>query len=144
MKHGKHCPCCCPDLGLLLIRLALATVFIAHGVQKLHNMDMVVGFMAGMGIPAALAWAVALGELLGGIAMLFGVFTKYAGAVLAIIMAVAIWKVKAKAGFFGGWEFDLTLLLAALAIISTGPGKFALPWGQHCCGEDCKNGCTVK
>lgn len=143
MKHGKLCPCCCADWGLLLVRLALAVVFIAHGAQKLQNMDMVVGFMGGMGIPAALAWVAALGELLGGIAMLLGVFTKYAGAVLAFIMAIAIWKVKSKAGFFGGWEFDLVLLLISLAVISTGPGKFSVCWG-HTCGDECKNGCKMK
>ncbi len=144
MKHGKYCPCCCADWGLLLLRLALAAVFISHAVQKLGDMDKVVGFMAALGIPAFMAWVVALGELLGGVAMLLGVFTKYAGAVLAIIMLVAIWKVKAKLGFIGGWEFDLTLLLASLAVVSTGPGAYALGWGNHCCGDECKNGCTMK
>ena len=144
MTHSKYCPCCSADFGLFLIRLALAAVFIAHGAQKLGDMDKVVGFLAMFGIPAVLAWVLALGELFGGIAMLFGVFTKYAGVVLAFIMAIAIWKVKAKAGFFGGWEFDLILLLSSLAVISIGPGKFSLNCGNHCCDESCKNGCPVK
>ena len=130
---------CCknPSLGLFLIRLALAVVFIAHGWQKFGDMESTVGFFASLGLAAFFAYLVAAVELLGGIALLLGIWTRFFGVALTINMIFAIYLVKAKLGFFGGFEFDLTLLLAALGISMTGPGRYAL---KHCCGNYCKDG----
>lgn len=119
-KFRRH-----PDLGLFLIRLALAVVFIAHGWSKLQDLPGTVGFFDNLGF-GFLAYPVTAIELLGGLAMLFGVFTGWAGALLAAVMVGAIATVKGQTGFFGGYEFDLTLLLAALGIAFTGPGRHAL------------------
>lgn len=120
---------CCPhhpDAGLLLLRLGLAAVFITHGVMKLQNMDGTIAFFSSLGMPAVMAWLVALVETLGGISMLFGIYTCIAGALLAVVMLFAIILVKGKMGFVGGWEFDLSLLLMALAVVKLGPGKFTI------------------
>ncbi len=116
------------NLGLFLVRLALALVFIVHGWMKLNGLDATEAFFGNVGIPAAGAMAVivALVEFLGGIAMLLGVFTNWVGGLLAIVMLVAILQVKSKLGFVGGFEFDLTLLLAALAVVFTGPGEWTI------------------
>ncbi len=121
MKHNK-------DLGLFLLRLALALVFIAHGWAKLTGLGMTESFFSSVGIPAAGAMAVivALVELLGGISMLLGLFTNYSGWLLFVVMGVAILQVKLAKGFVGGYEFDLTLLLSALAVVFTGPGEWTV------------------
>lgn len=128
----KKCPCgkekcsCRQDFGLFLIRLALALVFIIHGWGKFANMDATIGFFVQLGFPAAAAYLVAAVEFFGGFAMLLGIGTLYAGILLAVVMAVAILKVKLGMGFSGGYEFDITLLLTALGIAKTGPGCISI------------------
>lgn len=114
------------DIALLLIRVALALVFIVHGWAKLADLSGTVGFFGSIGLPAFLAYVVAAIEFLGGIAMLLGVFTGWAGILLALVMAGAIATVKLKAGFVGGYEFELTLFLAAIAVSLVGPGMYTV------------------
>ena len=118
-----------PDLGMLFIRLALAATFINAGWFKVSNLAMVVGGMGEAGIPAFLAYIVSFGELLGGIALLIGIFSRYAGILLSIIMAVALFMVHWANGYSvqnGGYEYVLVLLLGALAMITFGSGKYSL------------------
>ena len=114
------------SLGLLLIRLAVGGVFIAHGLAKVLSLDMTVGFFATLGLPAILAYIVTAIELLGGIAILLGLWTEIAGVLVALVMVGAIYTVKGKMGFLGGYELDLTLLLAALALAVSGPGRYTV------------------
>ena len=124
-KEGCSCGV---DLGLLLIRLGLAAVFIYHGWGKLSSMENTIKFFAMKGLPSFLAYLVAVGEFLGGLSMLFGVFARWAGYGLAIIMLGAIIKIKLMAGvpFSNGWEFDLVLLCMALAVSFAGTGRYSL------------------
>ncbi len=115
-----------PDLGLLLIRLGLGAIFFAHGFQKFQGMDQVVGFFGTLGLPSAIAYMVAVGEVLAGLSMLLGLWTHWAGKVIALIMIGAIALAKYKMGFLGGWEFDLMLLVSALGISFMGSGKYSL------------------
>ena len=119
---------CCGnvDLALLLVRLALAAAFIAHGAAKLSNMEGTISFFATLGFAAFWAYLVAWIELLGGLFMLIGLWTCLAGTILAIVMLVAIFKVKYQLGFLGGSELDLILLLSSLAVVYGGPGKYSL------------------
>lgn len=114
------------SLGLLLIRLAVGGVFIAHGLQKVLDLDMTVGFFTTVGLPAFLAYVVTAIELLGGIAVLLGLWTEIAGILIALVMVGAIYTVKGKMGFLGGYELDLTLMLAALALAVSGPGRYTV------------------
>lgn len=120
------------DYGLLLIRVALGVVMIAHGAQKLFTFGYpgVVGGFTDMGMPmpgisAALVIAAELG---GGILVLAGLFTRFAGAAFAFAMAVAAVKVHLANGFFmpNGYEFTMLLAAAALGIVLTGPGRFSI------------------
>lgn len=115
-----------PDLGLLLVRVALGLVFIVHGWQKVSNLTGTVGFFGSIGLPAFLAYVVAAIEFLGGLAILLGIWTRVVGVLLAAVMVGAIVTLKFKAGFSGGYEFDLTLLLIALAMSFSGPGRYAI------------------
>lgn len=112
------------DIALLLIRVSLALVFIAHGWDKVTGIDGTIAFFGKIGIPAFLAYVVAYVELLGGISMLIGFATGWAGVLLAATMAGAIVIVKLSKGFVGGYEFDLTLFLSAIAVSLAGPGSY--------------------
>ena len=120
------------DSGLLLIRVALGVVMIAHGAQKLFTFGypgVVGGFtQMGMPMPGISAALIIAAELGGGILMLAGLFTRFAGAAFAFAMAVAAVKVHLAAGFFmpNGYEFTMMLAAAALGIVLTGPGRFSI------------------
>jgi len=117
----------CKETGMFLVRLALAIVFILHGWEKVANMPEAITAFAGMGFSAFWVYLVAWVELLGGIAMLLGVWTRCAGWLLAIIMAVTIYVMKGMGmGLSGGYEFNVVLLLIALAVSFAGPGTLTV------------------
>ena len=119
------------DLGLLIIRLGLAYIFIEHSLQKLSNIAGSLKFFAHLALPAPLftLYFVCIIELIGGICMLLGAFTDVAGLLLAIDMLGVIITVRmgpmAK-GILAGHEFEFMLLIMSLAIALTGPGMYAL------------------
>lgn len=112
------------DLGLLLLRIALGAVFIAHGWSKWQDMDGTIQFFSTLGLSSMIAYLVATIELLGGFAMLLGFWHRLAGWLLAAIMLGVIITVKGSKGFLGGYEFELTLLLVSVAMAMMSPGKY--------------------
>jgi putative oxidoreductase len=115
--------------GITVLRIAVGIVFVAHGGQKLFvwGFGNVAGFMGKIGIPVPMlaAVVVTLVEFLGGLALLVGAFTRWAAALLAINMLVAILAVHLKAGFFlpAGFEFAFTLFAANVALVLLGSGE---------------------
>jgi putative oxidoreductase len=91
--------------------------------------------MASLGLPfpGLNACLITAAELGGGLALLFGALTRPAAAVLAFSMVVAIASAHLRAGFFApaGFEYPLTLLLASLALLMTGGGKYAIDARLH-------------
>jgi putative oxidoreductase len=125
------------SLGLLLIRLVIGIPFIGHGSQKLfgwfggHGLKGTGGWMESIGIKPGITMALLAGlsEFIGGILFSFGLLTPLAGILLAATMVVAIIKVHAPNGFWttqNGYEFNLTLLVVAIAVAIMGPGHYAL------------------
>jgi putative oxidoreductase len=118
--------------GITVLRVVVGIVFLAHGGQKLFvwGFGGVAGFLGQVGIPTPMlaAVVVTLVELLGGLAILLGLFARWAAIPLAINMAVAILTVHLRAGFFlpNGYEFALTLLAANVAIALLGAGEASL------------------
>lgn len=118
--------------GIAAIRFIVGLVFLVHGSQKLfvYGFSGVAGFMghAGFPAPAVAAVVVTLVEFLGGLALIVGLFTRWAAALLAIEMAVAVLAVHLKGGFFlpQGYEYALTLLVVNAGLALTGAGAFAL------------------
>ena len=115
----------CANTGMFLIRLGLGLVFIAHGWAKLAHLQETISFFATAGFPSFVAYIVSLGEFVGGIAMITGVMTKWAGFGISIIMAGAVYFTWGN-GFIGGYEFPLILLLTALGIAFAGPGTMTV------------------
>lgn len=118
-----------PDMGVLFIRLALAATFISAGWFKISNLAMVIDGFGQVGIPTFLAYLVTYGEFIGGIALLIGIFARYFGILLSIIMVVAMFKVHFVNGYSlqnGGYEYVLVLLLGAMAMVAFGSGKYSL------------------
>jgi putative oxidoreductase len=121
--------------GLFLLRVVVGVVFLAHGWQKIQGMEGTIGFFASLGLAPFFAYLVAWTEFLAGSAVLLGVFTRVAGYLLALVMVFAIFLVKFKMGFLGGYETDLILLVAALAVAFSGAGPYSLS-GKVCgCGS---------
>jgi putative oxidoreductase len=119
--------------GLTVLRIVVGLVFLVHGLQKLLVMGFggVAGFLGSLGVPAPglFAVVVTLVELLGGAALILGLFTRLAAILLAVDMLVAILTVHLANGFFaseGGYEFPLVLLAACVALAVTGAGEAAL------------------
>jgi putative oxidoreductase len=125
------------ETGLLIIRVVLGVVFVAHGTQKLF------GWFGGFGIAGTGGWLASMGfrparlhatvsglsELGGGLLLAFGLLTPLGAAAVAGVMIVAIATVHLPNGFFntpGGYEFNLTLAATALALAFTGPGRYSL------------------
>ena len=119
--------------GLTVLRVIVGVVFFVHGFQKLFAMGIggVAGFLGQVGVPAPglFAVVVTLVELLGGLALVLGLFTRVAAISLSVDMLVATLTVHLSAGFFvsdGGYEFTLVLLAASAALAIAGPGEAAL------------------
>ena len=116
-------------LGLLIMRLALAAVMIAHGAQKVFGgMPKHEALVSSIGFPAWMAFLSAAAEFGGGILVLLGVFTRAAALAITVDMAVAIAKVHAKVGLRGpgGFEFPLSVGAIAFALIFFGSGPISL------------------
>lgn len=121
-----------PDFGILLVRLAIGIPFIYAGWYHIHNMAMTISFFKMVGINSFWTYVASYTELLGGIALVVGFWSRYAGILLAITMAVAI-KVTWAHGFGlqnNGYEFALVLFLGSLAMVAFGSGKYSL---SKCC-----------
>lgn len=131
-KHGR-------SIGLFLLRVSLAIIFIYQGWAKLDGgMDGFTMMVAGLGFPAPafFAWVAALSEFVGGIAILLGVATRVFSALLAITMIVAIVAVSGNG--FMMTQAPLALLGSALALFFTGAGRWTVCRLWNCrCGACC-------
>lgn len=112
----------------LIIRVVLGLVFVVHGYPKLFGgFSQTAGFFESIGIKPAKFWVFVVGvvEFFGGIALILGFAVQLAAFLIAVDMLVAIWKVKFRQGFAGGYEFDLVLLAMAVSLLLTGAGAYA-------------------
>ena len=117
-------------VALLILRIVLGAVMIAHGYHKVFGGGMMAHYHAvqSLGLPGWLAFPSALAEFFGGILVLVGLFTRFAAAALLIDMLVAIWKVHWKNGLVGehGYEFPLSLAAICVTLVCYGAGPLAL------------------
>lgn len=120
--------------GILLLRLAIGGMFLYHGIGKLQNIQGTIEFFDKIGLPAFMAWVVALVETVGGALMVLGLWPMVVGLLFAIIMAVAIMKTKLGGGFVEA-EKEIVILVASLALAFGGAGSCSLVR----CFKDCKH-----
>jgi putative oxidoreductase len=122
------------EYGLLLLRLVVGLLFAGHGAQKLFGWfggggpQGTAAFFSSLGYraPALMALVAGLSEFGGGLLLATGLLTPLASFLLATVMLNAIATVVWPKGFFGGYEFELTLATVAIAIAATGPGEISL------------------
>jgi len=117
------------SLGLAVLRIAVATVFIRHGAQKLFVFGFagVTGAFTQMGVPlpGVMGPFVALLEFFGGIALVIGFLTRLIALGVFIDMLVAIFLVLMKNGF-GHYELEFLLCGSSLALLLAGAGEFSV------------------
>ena len=116
-------------LALLVMRLALGVVMLAHGYQNtFRHLHDHVHMVVNLGMPAWLGYVSSFTEFFGGLLILAGFFTRPAAVAICIDLIVAIWKVHWRNGLTGdhGYEFPLALAALAFALIFFGAGPIAM------------------
>jgi putative oxidoreductase len=122
------------NTGRVLARMTIGGLFIGHGTQKLF------GWFSGPGVEGTAgmmdklemrparqnALAAGISETAAGALVVAGALMPVAGALLTGTMATAVHKVHLDKGLWntgGGYEFNLTLVAAMIALIDSGPGR---------------------
>lgn len=135
------------DLAALLLRLLLAVVMAAHGLNHLLGGGRIAGtarWFESLGMrPGRLhAWMATLTELAVAPLLAAGLLLPLACAGVVGVMVVA-WVVNhLRAGFFvfhrpvEGWEYVMTLTVVAIALAALGAGRWSLDavWGLELTG----------
>ncbi len=118
------------SIGLLLSRVALGIVMIAHGWERWNNPGLAtqVAYLESAGIPQALlvAWGTMLLEVIGGVLLIFGAFTPgvaFFFLVEQILIIVLIKWPHRLAWENGGFEYNLILAALALLLLVHGAGR---------------------
>ena len=124
-------------LAPLIVRVIVGVIMAAHGWQKLMGGPANFGaFLAQLGVPLPMltCYVVTFVELVGGILLIVGLFSRLAALLLTIDLSVAIWLVKVNVGFIAppeagaGAELDLALIAGFLTILVVGPGRLSLDY----------------
>lgn len=138
-----------PSLGLLILRLALAIVCVAHGAHKLFGMFSGGGLGPGGLTNAAahferlglspgflLALLAGLTQFAGGLLVGTGFLTRWAAMALSVYFLLGLWVEHAQWGFFLDWtndptrglgyEYSLVLLAGLACLMLTGGGDWSL------------------
>lgn len=121
------------DLGRFLLRATLAILILFHGFWKIrHGIDPIIGMIVKVGLPAAVAYLVYVGEVLAPLLVLVGLWTRLAGLVIAINMTVAVLLVHTSQFFtlsqMGGWALELQCMyfIGGLCVALLGAGRFSV------------------
>jgi putative oxidoreductase len=116
-----------------LLRISLGAMFIAHSLILKYLTFTLPGtaqFFRSLGLPAGLAYATFLAELIGGVLLVAGVGTRWVALTLIPILAGAAWVHAGNGWVFnapnGGWEYPVFLIGASLAQALLGDGRYAL------------------
>ena len=119
-----------------ILRIALGAILIPHGMQKLFGAFGGMGFAGNaalfdrIGFAPGIFWGTLVGctELIGGILLVLGLFTRFAAAAVVIFMIMGVKFTSAK-GFFwtqGGSEYALLIGFCALFFLVRGGGAWSL------------------
>ncbi len=124
--------------GTTLLRVSLGVLFLAHVGLKIFVFTIpgFVGYFASLGLPAVAAYGVLVLELLGGLALILGVYAPWVAVPLALEMLGTIIMVHGHNGWLftnkgGGWEYPAFWAISLVALTLLGDGAFALRPTQH-------------
>jgi putative oxidoreductase len=119
--------------GVLLLRVALGVMFLAHSIVYMLltlTLPETAKFFVSIGLPAWLAYATFLAEALGGILLILGIQTRWVALALSPILIGATWAHAGNGWLFasenGGWEYPLYLFVLCIAQAMLGDGAYAL------------------
>lgn len=122
------------DLATLTLRVFMGIIMIPHGVHKVERLDSLNDkWRKKYGMPTGSVLLAAVLQIVGGLALVFGVYSRYAAIILALVMVVATFTSIAKehepflstpAG--KGWDFNLFLLGALVVLVVLGDGNWSL------------------
>src|SRR5690606_26764278 len=100
------------DLAATILRVSMGALFLAHAGLKIFVFTPAgtAGYFESLGFPGLLAYLVIAAELVGGIALILGVWTRFVSLALVPVLLGSIYAPHGVAGFFfsnegGGWEF---------------------------------------
>jgi putative oxidoreductase len=121
----------------LVVRVIVGVIMVAHGLQKLTQMgpgNFGGQVLAGLGVPLPelMGYMVTFVELLGGILLIVGLFSRLTALLLTIDLVVAILLVKLNVGLIApqgsgaGAELDLALIAGLLVVLLAGPGRLSV------------------
>lgn len=116
------------QFGPFPLRIMIGITFLAHRVPSLADFGQVQGFVGRLGLPPEVAFIVAILEIGGAIAMFAGVITRITAVLYIILMLSTTFVIKLSRGFVGGFEVDLLLLVMAITLLITGPGRISIEW----------------
>jgi putative oxidoreductase len=129
------------NAAMLVLRILLGVVFLAHGVKHLRGREKTTAWFESIGFKSpGLQWAAStLTELGVGVLLILGLLTGLAATGVIGVMTVAFWTVHRRAGFWitafmqdgvdvEGYEYVMTLAGAALVLAIGGPGEWSIDW----------------
>lgn len=132
------------DLGLLGLRIWIAQEFIQSGLVKVSGRWMAPEWFVQLDFPGVVSWlgpdlnwiVAGWGELVLGVTVLLGLFSRASAVGLLFITWVAVYTVHFDLGWAGwnlieteggqGFKVPLMLGLMLLAIVTQGPGRYAV------------------
>ena len=134
MRESSSIKLTASDWGVLLLRLSLGIMFLAHSiVLKLftYGLGGTAQFFSGVGLPAWLAYAVFAAEAVGGVLVVLGIQSRWVALALAPILLGALFSVHLANGWVftspnGGWEYPAYLFVLCIAQALFGDGPYAL------------------
>ena len=116
------------DSAAVLLRTGLGAMFIAHALLKyfVFTLPGTGKFFASLGLPAGLGYVVFAAELIGGVMLVAGVYTRIVALALVPVLLGALWAHSGNGWLFtapnGGWEYPAFLTLAAVVVGLLGDG----------------------
>ena len=116
----------------LVLRVALGVMFVAHALLKYYVFTLpgTAKFFESLGLPGPLAYLTFGAELIGGVLILAGAYSRWVSAALVPVLLGAAWAHAANGWLFsapnGGWEYPAFLAAAAIAQALLGDGRFAV------------------
>ena len=121
------------DFGKLVLRVVLGLLVMLHGVAKLQNgVGGLMPMVQGIGLPSWFAYGVFVGEVVGPIMIILGLFCRTGAFLIFVNMIFAIFLVHRPELFHlgkqGGWALELQgmYLFTAFALMFMNPGRYAM------------------